>query len=171
MGTEEDGVDEAGRATEPSLMVAPSGRDIDPDEETVEATADNEVMTGADEGELEDFAGSASDDADADTPDEADQSANGHAGAASHPSVPLPADEIGRSKGSSADSAVSADPADAEDSPKDDGDQPDGSHLDERKARQRPAGGPAGDGRDQQLVHLPVGVGQERPGSRARRRG
>ena len=91
MGTEEDGVDEAGRATEPSLMVAPSSRDIDPDEETVEATADNEVMTGADEGELESSAGSVSDDADVDTADEADQGANGHAGTASHPRVPLPA--------------------------------------------------------------------------------
>jgi hypothetical protein len=108
VGTEEDGVNEAGRATEPSLMVAPSGGYIDPDEETVETTADNEVMTS-------------------DTPDEADHSANGHADAASHPSVPLPADDIGKSKASSAGSAVSADPADAEDSPKGGVDEPDGS--------------------------------------------
>ena len=106
-GTEEDGVDEAGRATEPSLMVAPSGGYIDPDEETVETTADNEVMTS-------------------DTPDEAGQSANGHAGAASHPSVPLPADDIGgKSKDSSAGSAVSADPVDAEDVPKGNSAEPD----------------------------------------------
>ena len=91
----------------------------------MEATADNEVMTGADEGELEDFAGSASDDADADTADEADQSANGHAGTGSHPRVPLPADEIGRSKSSSADSSASAGSVESPDSPKDDGDQPD----------------------------------------------
>ena len=101
-------MDEAGRATEPSLMVAPSGGYIDPDEETVETTADNEVMTS-------------------DTPDEADQSVNGHAGAASQPTVPLPADHIGKSKGSSAGSADAADPADAEDSPKGGGGEPDSS--------------------------------------------
>lgn len=75
-------MDKAGRATDPSLMVAPSGRDIDPDEETVESTVENEVMT---------------DDADADTAD-----ADGHT------RVPFPADEIGKPKGASA----LADPAD-----------------------------------------------------------
>jgi hypothetical protein len=48
LGTKEDGVDKAGRAREPSVMVAPSGRDINPDEEAVKAAAD-EVVSSPDE--------------------------------------------------------------------------------------------------------------------------
>ena len=47
MGTEEDGVDEAGRATEPSLMVAPPGRDIDPDVRGAEAVVENGGMSSS----------------------------------------------------------------------------------------------------------------------------
>jgi len=113
--TEEDGVDKAGRATDPSLMVAPSGRDIDPDEGTVEATAENEVMSSSrssvDTGKVN-LGGDHGTDVDA----------NGHA-SASHPSVPLPADQIGRPKTSSADPSDAPDASEAPDSP-DNSDQP-----------------------------------------------
>ena len=130
MGTEESGVDEAGLATEPSLMVAPSGRDIDPEEETAEATVDNEVMSSsrtrskssgsdaarsgakaaqATKDDLENSAGSAPDDA-----GKADADASERTAARSQSPVPFPADEIGKPKSSSLDS------------PDDDG-QPDGA--------------------------------------------
>src|SRR6516225_8288383 len=76
-------------------MVAPSGRDIDPDGETVEATSENEVMSSSrssvDTGKVNPGADHG-----------ADLDANGHA-SASQPRVPLPADDIGRSKTSPAD--------------------------------------------------------------------
>ena len=108
-------MDKAGRATDPSLMVAPSGRDIDPDEGTVEATAENEVMSSSrssvDTGKVN-LGGDHGTDVDA----------NGHA-SASHPSVPLPADQIGRPKTSSADPSDAPDASEAPDSP-DNSDQP-----------------------------------------------
>ena len=45
MGTEEDGVDEAGRATEPPLIVAPPGLEIDPEVKARDAVTENEVMS------------------------------------------------------------------------------------------------------------------------------
>jgi hypothetical protein len=82
-------VDKAGRATEPSLMVAPSGGDADPDEGAKEAAVDDEVM-------------SSSRDA-ADTGDEADRDTAG--AARDQRSVPFPADEIGKPKSPSPDPA------------------------------------------------------------------
>jgi hypothetical protein len=47
LGTEEDGVDEAGRTTEPSVMVVPSDADVDPDRNTVESILDNGGMSSS----------------------------------------------------------------------------------------------------------------------------
>lgn len=82
-------MDKAGRATEPSLMVAPSDGNADPDEDAKEAAVDDEVM-------------SSSRDA-ADTGDEADRDTAG--AARDQRSVPFPADEIGKPKSPSSDSA------------------------------------------------------------------
>jgi len=44
LGTEEDGVDEVGRAPESPLIVAPPGLDIDPDFKDANAITENEVI-------------------------------------------------------------------------------------------------------------------------------
>ena len=102
MGTKEDGVDEAGRATEPPLMVAPPGQDADPDGETAEAVVDNSAMsssrTSSDSGL---GAAGKADNAHADT-DTGGASQN-------HPPVPFPADAIGRPKTSSPESSANPD--------------------------------------------------------------
>src|SRR5215471_18156818 len=86
-------------------MVAPSGRDIDPDEGTVEATAENEVMSSSrssvDTGKVKPGGDHG-----------ADPDANGHA-SAGYPRVPLPADDIGGPKTSSADASDTSDASDA----------------------------------------------------------
>src|SRR5215472_17056643 len=109
MGTKEDGVDEAGRATEPPLKLAPPGRDADPDGETAEAVVDNKVMsssrTSSDSGLG--AAGKA---------DNAHADAETSGASQSHPPVPFPADEIGKSKGSSPESSGTPDTRGARDS-------------------------------------------------------
>src|SRR6516225_5393980 len=96
MGTKEDGVDEAGRATEPPLMVVPPGQDADPDGKTAKAVVDNRAMsssrTSSDSGL---GAAGKADNADADA-DGASQD---------HPPVPFPADAIGKPKSSSSESS------------------------------------------------------------------
>src|SRR5215471_21359970 len=108
MGTKEDGVDEAGRATEPPLKLAPPGRDADPDKETAEAVVDNRVMsssrTSSDSGLG--AAGKA---------DNAHADAETSGAAQSHPPVPFPADEIGKTKSSSPESSGTPDTRGARD--------------------------------------------------------
>ncbi|MGC1756838.1 MAG: hypothetical protein WA805_27405, partial [Trebonia sp.] len=82
MGTEEDGVDEAGRAPEPPLIVAPPGLDIDPEVKVPDAVTENEVMSE-----------------DAITSNGASSHHNGGAADDSSRRVPFPADEIGKKKG------------------------------------------------------------------------
>src|SRR6516162_4890613 len=102
MGTKEDGVDEAGRATEPPLMVAPPGQDADPDGETAEAVVDNSAMsssrTSSDSGLG--AAGKA---------DNAHADANTSGASKDHPPVPFPADAIGKPKISSPESSGTPD--------------------------------------------------------------
>src|SRR5215472_7161822 len=109
MGTKEDGVDEAGRATEPPLKLAPPGRDADPDGETAEAVVDNKVMsssrTSSDSGLG--AAGKA---------DNAHADADTSGATQSHPPVPFPADEIGKPRGSSPESSGTPDTQVARDS-------------------------------------------------------
>ena len=109
MGTKEDGVDEAGRATEPPLKVAPPGRNVDPDGETAEAVVDNGAMsssrTSSDSGLG--AAGKA---------DNAHANADTSGATNSHPPVPFPADEIGKSRSSSPESSGTADTRGAKDS-------------------------------------------------------
>jgi hypothetical protein len=44
VGTEEDGVDEAGRTAEPTVIVAPTGLDIDPEVKAADEVVDNRTM-------------------------------------------------------------------------------------------------------------------------------
>ena len=102
MGTKEDGVDEAGRATEPPLMVVPPGQDADPDGETAEAVVDNSAMsssrTSSDSGL---GAAGKADNAHVDT-DTSGASQN-------HPPVSFPADAIGKPKTPSPESSATPD--------------------------------------------------------------
>ena len=101
-------MDEAGRRTDPPLMVVPPGRDADPDEETAEAVVDNKVMSSS----------RTSSDSGLGAAGKAD---NAHADAAtsgaaqSHPPVPFPADEIGKTKSSSPESSGTPDTRGARD--------------------------------------------------------
>lgn len=101
-------MDEAGRRTEPPLMVVPPGRNADPDEETAEAVVDNRVMSSSRTSSDSDLgAAGKADNAHADAePSEASQS---------HPPVPFPADEIGKSKSSSPESSGAPDTRGARD--------------------------------------------------------
>ena len=82
MGTEEDGVDEAGRAPEPPLIVASPGLDMDPEAKASDPVTENEVMSE-----------------DAITSNGASSHHNGGAADDSSRRVPFPADEIGKKKG------------------------------------------------------------------------
>jgi Transmembrane domain of unknown function (DUF3566) len=108
VGTKEDGVDEAGRTTEPPLKLAPPGRDADPDGETAEAVVDNKVMsssrTSSDSGLG--AAGKA---------DNAHADADTSGAKQSLPPVPFPADEIGKPRGSSPESSGTPDTREARD--------------------------------------------------------
>jgi hypothetical protein len=75
-------VDEAGRAPEPPLIVAPPGLDIDPDVKAPDAVTENEVMSE-----------------DAITSNGASSHHNGGAADDSSRGVPFPADAIGKKKG------------------------------------------------------------------------
>jgi Transmembrane domain of unknown function (DUF3566) len=75
-------VDEAGRAPEPPLIVAPPGLDIDPEVKVPDAVTENEVMSE-----------------DAITSNGASSHHNGGAADDSSRRVPFPADEIGKKKG------------------------------------------------------------------------
>src|SRR5262252_1902412 len=101
MGTKEDGVDEAGRATEPPLMVVPPGQDADPDGETAEAVVDNSAMsssrTSSDSGL---GAAGKADNAHADT----DTDTSG--ASQNHPPVPFPTNAIDKPKISSPESSA-----------------------------------------------------------------
>jgi Transmembrane domain of unknown function (DUF3566) len=107
VGTEEDGVDEAGRAPEPPVIVAPLGLDMDPEVKVPDAVTENESMSSAWE-------------EDAETPGKRDDAtaSNGatthHNGATGEQGrrVPFPADEIGKKK-SPAPSAASPAGSDA----------------------------------------------------------
>src|SRR6516164_140174 len=98
MGTKEDGVDEAGRATEPPQMVVPPGQDADPDGKTAKAVVDNRAMsssrTSSDSGLG--AAGKA---------DNAHADADADGASQDHPPVPFPADAIGKPKSSSSESS------------------------------------------------------------------
>jgi Transmembrane domain of unknown function (DUF3566) len=83
LATEEDGVDEAGRATEPPLIVTPPGLEIDPEVKARDAVTENEVMSE-----------------DATTSDGTVSHHNGAAAGESSRRVPFPADEIPGKKGS-----------------------------------------------------------------------
>jgi hypothetical protein len=101
-------VDEAGRPTEPPLMVVPPGRDVDPDEETTEAVVNNKIMsssrTSSDSGLG--AAGKA---------DNAHADAETSGASQSHPPVPFPADEIRKPKSSSPESSGTPDTQGARD--------------------------------------------------------
>jgi hypothetical protein len=101
-------VDEAGRPTEPPLMVVPSGRDVDPDEETAEAVVDNRVMsssrTSSDSGLG--AAGKA---------DNAHADAETSEASQSHPPVPFPADGIAKPKSSSPEASGTPETEEARD--------------------------------------------------------
>ena len=75
-------MDEAGRAPEPPLIVAPPGLDIDPEVKVPDAVTENEVMSE-----------------DAITSNGASSHHNGGAADDSSRRVPFPADEIGKKKG------------------------------------------------------------------------
>ena len=76
-------MDEAGRAPEPPLIVAPPGLEMDPEVKTRNAVTENEAMSE-----------------DASTSNGAVSHHNGAAAGESSRRVPLPADEIGNKKGS-----------------------------------------------------------------------
>ena len=75
-------MDEAGRAPEPPLIVAPPGLDMDPEVKAPDAVTENEVMSE-----------------DAITSNGASSHHNGGAAGESSRRVPFPADEIGKKKG------------------------------------------------------------------------
>jgi hypothetical protein len=74
-------VDEAGRAPEPPVIVAPPGLDMDPEVKTPDAVTENEVMSE-----------------DATTSNGASSHHNGGAASELDRRIPFPADEIGRKK-------------------------------------------------------------------------
>jgi hypothetical protein len=84
VSTEEDGVDEARRTTQPPLITAPQSQKADPDGEAVDTIVDNGTMSSSR----------------TKTDDDA-------AGAGSSTTAPLPADTIGNVKGRSAGSSGS----------------------------------------------------------------
>jgi hypothetical protein len=84
LGTEEDGVDEAGRATEPSVMVAPPGQDAD-------------QKAGASQNGADSPRGDAVTEASASS---GSSGSSGSSAPSSQAAVPFPADEIGKPKDS-----------------------------------------------------------------------
>ena len=84
---EEDGVDEAGRTTQPPLIMAPRGLKTDPDEEATETSTENGSMSSS-------RASSDSSRPAATAKDTADSTAAG--------ATPLPADTVGQAKNGSA---------------------------------------------------------------------
>jgi Transmembrane domain of unknown function (DUF3566) len=112
VGTEEDGVDEAGRSAEPPVIVAPPGLDIDPEVKAADEVADNGTMPSS--------------------RDAVTGNGNGNGEAPRRgeiaTDVPFPADGIGKPKSAAqTDAAGSADGVDdsAEDHSADD--RPDGT--------------------------------------------
>ena len=91
MGTEEDGVDEAGRGAEPPVIVAPSGLDIDPEVKPVDEVVDNDTMPSSHD-------------------DAVNGNGNGNGDASwrgeSAADIPFPADGIGKRKSSAREAAA-----------------------------------------------------------------
>jgi Transmembrane domain of unknown function (DUF3566) len=135
--TKEDGVDEAGRTTQPPLIMAPPSLKADPDGEATDTIVDNGIMsssrkrTGSSRSGASRRSGSANgessasgdsavsedsvdaatsvDDATTSVDDaSADAADEGTTEAGSSTEVPLPAETIGKAKGRSADSSGSA---------------------------------------------------------------
>jgi hypothetical protein len=114
VSTEEDGVDEPVRSTQPSLIMAPPGLEADPDGEPVDAVVDNEIMSSQTRGgSPRSKAGER--DRDADGPDGELPSGDAVTAAEDTPDptlatiAPLPADTIRKAKVSAADKAVKED--------------------------------------------------------------
>jgi hypothetical protein len=111
VSTEEDGVDEPTRSTQPSLIMAPPGLKVDPDEDAVDAVVNNGIMSPSrmraessrsaasqrDAGAIED----APADDTAPAAKEAKETTSGT-------TAPLPADTIGKAKTVAADGKAKA---------------------------------------------------------------
>jgi hypothetical protein len=93
VGTEEDGVDEAGRAPEPPVIVAPPGLDMDPEVKSPGAVTENGVMSSARDAKTT----AAREDAET-SGNGAASHHNGDSDGESSRRVPFPADDIGRKK-------------------------------------------------------------------------
>jgi len=114
VGTEEDGVDEAGRAAEPPVIVAPPGLDIDPEVKAVDEVVDNKTVPSS-----QDDAVNGNGNGNGEAPRRREMAAD----------IPFPADGIGKPKGSARDAEVSSA---AGDSAADDGGSLDGHSDDDR---------------------------------------
>jgi hypothetical protein len=137
VSTKEDGVDEAGRTTQPPLIMAPPSPKADPDGEATDTIVDNGIMsssrsrtgssrsgasrrssganggsssagdTGSAAGDTTPFGDSEDTAASSDTADSADDADEELTQAGLSTEVPLPAETIGKAKGRSADSSAS----------------------------------------------------------------
>jgi Transmembrane domain of unknown function (DUF3566) len=112
VSTEEDGVDEPTRSTQPSLIMAPPGLEVDPDGEATDVVVDNGSMSSSRTraGSSRSAAGQRGGGTNGDAP------AGDDATAAKYPTdttsgtaAPLPADTIGKAKASPAGQTVKAD--------------------------------------------------------------
>jgi hypothetical protein len=132
VSTEEDGVDEPTRSTQPSLIMAPPGREVDPDRETEDAVVNNGIMSpartrsGTSRSAAGQRDGSANGDASAgdvataakdavpakdEAPAKDQAPAKDATDSGSGTVAPLPADTIGKQKTGATDQAVKADKA------------------------------------------------------------
>ncbi|HUC21805.1 MAG TPA: DUF3566 domain-containing protein [Streptosporangiaceae bacterium] len=106
MGSEEDGVDEAGRSPEPPVIVAPPGLDVDPEVKAPGAVTENGVMASG-----RDARATAANEDSETSVNGGGSYHNGTSAAESARRVPFPADDIGRN-GSSAELADNDDHSD-----------------------------------------------------------
>ncbi len=115
--TEEDGVDEPVRSTQPSLIMAPPGLEADPDGEAADAVVDNDIMSSSRTRARSSRSAAGKRDRDADGAD--GDVSSGDAAAKDAPDAvpatvaPLPADTIRKAKVSVSDQAEAGTPAPA----------------------------------------------------------
>jgi Transmembrane domain of unknown function (DUF3566) len=106
VSTEEDGVDEPTRSTQPSLIMAPPGLEADPDGEAADAVVDNGIMAssrmraGSPRSTADQRDGAAVEDA---AVDDVAPRAKKTTDTTSASAAPLPADTIGKAKAGAAD--------------------------------------------------------------------
>jgi hypothetical protein len=114
VSTEEDGVDEPVRSTQPSLIMAPPGLEVDPAGEATDAVVDNDIMSSSRSraGSSRSAGGKRDGGANGDAPSvDAATAAKDATDTTSGTAAPLPADTIGKvKKAGAADQKAEADP-------------------------------------------------------------